>query len=326
MKTPAWSLKTPPRTLDSPHIPNRHRFRGADTLEYVMLAAIFCLGICIAAFLLRDQVAGIFNAINNNLKTVAGGGNAAGAPEKDDGKKDDDDKVADYDITDPASGMAFAVYSEDDHSLNFYKRKGLPTEGANFCGKTITEIYTGLEENGGYWVGKWANRTDIKKVEVVDYGISPQDIDSCFFGDTSLEEVDMVSLGTSNLRGIQAIFGNCTSLREVKCNNWNTSKVDNMQAVFLNCSNLEYLSLYDWTVKDGLNMSCMFQGCTKLWALMIGPNWQWTGVGGNSYLPSQTDRTIIPNADGKWYDPSTGIGYKPSEMPSHKAGLYQARL
>lgn len=55
----------------------RKQLEGADTVEYVMMAAIFCLGICIAAFLLRDQVAGIFNAINNNLKTVAGGGNGA---------------------------------------------------------------------------------------------------------------------------------------------------------------------------------------------------------------------------------------------------------
>ena len=55
---------------------NRSAKRGADTLEYAMLAAIFCLGICIAAFLLRDQVADIFNGIRNNLETVSAGGAA----------------------------------------------------------------------------------------------------------------------------------------------------------------------------------------------------------------------------------------------------------
>lgn len=52
--------------------------RGADTLEYVMLAAIFCLGICIAAFACRDQIAGVFNGIRNNLETVSAGGNVNG--------------------------------------------------------------------------------------------------------------------------------------------------------------------------------------------------------------------------------------------------------
>lgn len=272
----------------------------------------------------RDQVAGIFNSIRNNLGTVATGGNVAGGgsagPDQGGG-----DQTADYDVADPMNGTAFAVYSADDNSLDFYKRKGMPDEGSVFCGRTATKIYPDLEQNGGYWVGKWANRTDIKKVEVVDYGISPEELGSCFFGDTSLEKADMFKLGTSNLQSVQAVFANCTSLNEVNCGNWDTSKVGNMQAVFFNCSSLKTVSLYNWTVKDGLNMSCMFKGCTNLYAVSVGSNWQWTGVGGESYLPAQTaSNSAIQNADGKWYAGSTGIGYKPSEIPSKKADTYLA--
>ena len=34
--------------------------------------------------------------------------------------------LTDADIVDPVHGIAFAVYSEDDHSLMFYKRRGVP--------------------------------------------------------------------------------------------------------------------------------------------------------------------------------------------------------
>lgn len=37
--------------------------------------------------------------------------------------------LTDADIVDPVNGTAFAVYSEDDHSLMFYKRRGLPKVG-----------------------------------------------------------------------------------------------------------------------------------------------------------------------------------------------------
>lgn len=40
---------------------------------------------------------------------------------------------------------AFAVYSEDDHSLDFYKRADVPEVGDKFEFKTVTEVYTGFE-------------------------------------------------------------------------------------------------------------------------------------------------------------------------------------
>lgn len=49
----------------------RERMEAADTVEYVLMAAVFCLGITVVAFLLRDRVAGIFNGIRINLEHVS---------------------------------------------------------------------------------------------------------------------------------------------------------------------------------------------------------------------------------------------------------------
>ena len=41
--------------------------------------------------------------------------------------------------------IAFAVYSADDNSLDFYKRTEVPEVGDKFEFKTVTEVYTGFE-------------------------------------------------------------------------------------------------------------------------------------------------------------------------------------
>ena len=46
--------------------------------------------------------------------------------------------------SDPDS-VPFAVYSEDDASLTFYKRRALPAEGSMFEGKTATAVYANIE-------------------------------------------------------------------------------------------------------------------------------------------------------------------------------------
>ncbi len=49
------------------------------------------------------------------------------------------------DVPDSKNGTAFAVYSEDDHSLMFYKRRGIPQIGDMFNDRRVTEVYTGFE-------------------------------------------------------------------------------------------------------------------------------------------------------------------------------------
>ena len=56
-------------------------------------------------------------------------------------------KAMTYTAVDPKT--AFAVYSADDNSLNFYKRAGMPSAGDTFNGKTATAVYTGIEDTNG---------------------------------------------------------------------------------------------------------------------------------------------------------------------------------
>lgn len=67
---------------------------------------------------------------------------------------------------------AFAVYSADDNSLDFYKRTEVPTAGSTFEGKTATAVYTGIETmTSRPWSGYAPN---IKAATVVDEGIQPK--------------------------------------------------------------------------------------------------------------------------------------------------------
>lgn len=45
----------------------RERMEAADTVEYVLMAAIFCLGIVLAAFTLRGKITEIFNGIASTM-------------------------------------------------------------------------------------------------------------------------------------------------------------------------------------------------------------------------------------------------------------------
>ena len=44
------------------------------------------------------------------------------------------------------SKTAFAIYSETDNSLKFYKRENVPEVGDTFNGNKVTEVYTGIED------------------------------------------------------------------------------------------------------------------------------------------------------------------------------------
>lgn len=52
----------------------RERMEAADTVEYVLMAAIFCLGIVAAAFALRGKITDIFKGIEDNMTQAAADG------------------------------------------------------------------------------------------------------------------------------------------------------------------------------------------------------------------------------------------------------------
>lgn len=186
----------------------------------------------------------------------------------------------------------FAVYSEDDASLTFYKRRALPVEGSMFEGKTATAVYANIQNTKS--TPPWRSiASKIKRVTVVDDGIAPQTMYAWFFncdnllsvniskldtskttslgyafsGCKSLTEIDLSALNTSSVRSFADVFQDCSSLRSVNLAGWNTSSGDKFSQMFYQCASLEKLDISSFKTGDVTTFEGMFYGCSSLRAL-----------------------------------------------------------
>lgn len=196
--------------------------------------------------------------------------------------------------TEPSAldSVPFAVYSEDDASLTFYKRRALPVEGSVFEGKTATAVYANIQNTKSTppWKGV---ASKIKRVAVVDGGIAPQTMYAWFFEcnnllsvnlsrlDTSkttslgyafsrcksLTEIDLSALDTSSVRSFADVFQDCSSLRSVNLAGWDTSSGNNFRQMFIQCASLEELDVSSFETGNATTFKEMFYGCSSLRSL-----------------------------------------------------------
>ena len=168
--------------------------RGQSIIEYVLIIAIIGLVIVFAGPGVAGAIRNQFNLVGNTMDSGAAGENFYDATE----------------LPDPENGTAFAVYSEDDGSLMFYKRRGMPQVGEIFNDRRATEVYTGFEamryavettedKSANDWTCKtlpwWKHREEIKTAKVnAEYHSS-----SCYVPSSlqllKPEKVDMKSSG-----------------------------------------------------------------------------------------------------------------------------------
>lgn len=196
--------------------------------------------------------------------------------------------------TEPSASdsVPFAVYSEDDASLTFYKRRALPVEGSVFEGKTATAVYANIENTKSTPPWKGIARK-IERVAVVDGGIAPQTMYAWFFEcnnllsvnlsrlDTSkttslgyafsrcksLTDLDLSALDTSSVRSFADVFQDCSSLRSVNLTGWNTSRGNNFSQMFIHCASLEELDVSSFKTSASTSFEQMFYGCSSLRSL-----------------------------------------------------------
>ena len=196
--------------------------------------------------------------------------------------------------TEPSASdsVPFAVYSEDDASLTFYKRRALPVEGSVFEGKTATAVYANIQNTKSTppWKGV---ASKIKRVAVVDGGIAPQTMYAWFFEcnnllsvnlsrlDTSkttslgyafsrcksLTDLDLSALDTSSVRSFADVFQDCSSLRSVNLAGWDTSSGNNFRQMFIQCASLEELDVSSFETGNATTFKEMFYGCSSLRSL-----------------------------------------------------------
>ncbi|MFR6568938.1 MAG: BspA family leucine-rich repeat surface protein [Collinsella sp.] len=160
------------------------------------------------------------------------------------------------DIPDPANGTAFAVYSADDHSLMFYKRRGVPQVGDMFNCRRVTAMYTGFENESYGLVGydptlnNWDTcdtnvpwyemRTRVTKVTVVDRGIKPHSLAQYFQRFENLESADLGNFDLSETVSLHGLFLLCSSLRSANVPSI-SSACTNFRAAFAFCPKLKGL-------------------------------------------------------------------------------------
>lgn len=244
------------------------RLRGQGIIEYMLIAAIIGLVVVFAA----PQAAG---AIRNQLDTVA--------ETLDEGTTENAFKDA-VDVLDPQNGTAFAVYSADDHSLMFYKRRGVPQIGDMFNDHRVTEVYTGFETtvyqhtfgtssmllDAVYNTPWFDRRNEIKVVKVADSGIKPKSIENWFAKFESVESIDLTLLDASNVQSMKCTFSWCKSMKSVKLND-TFDTVPDLVDTFYYCMSLESLDLSYLRSGMGRNFWGTFAGCKSLKTLMLPP-------------------------------------------------------
>ena len=242
------------------------RLKGQSTIEYALIIAIIALAVLIAG-------PWVSSAIRNQFNLVAG---AIGSGTAGEGFREPQD------IPDPNNGTAFAVYSADDHSLMFYKRKGLPKVGGMFNYRRVTAVYTGFETasygplSSDDYIPWAAVAHKVLSAKVIDCGIAPvsiahwfdyfysirvcdleklisrniQSMDGTFYYNSALTSLVLPTSNFDSLCDTYAAFESCDSLTDFDISGFNLAHVLRAANTFIYCRSL-HLDCSDWDAPKG---------------------------------------------------------------------------
>ena len=257
------------------------RPKGQSTVEYVLIIAIIVLVVLIAG-------PWVSSAIRNQFNTVAGtlGNGITKGSWESDGTGGGGGPLTDADIVDPKNGTAFAVYSEDDHSLKFYKRRGVPKVGDMFNYRRVTQVYTGFEDceysapgfdptldnwNTCETDTPWSDiRNSVTRINVVDRGIAPRSLAYWFYRFSNLEDADLSNLDSENVSSIYRLFLLSVKLTSIKMPRL-TDACTNCCDAFANCGELVSLELPPSDFSNCESFFHMFSDSKKL--ILDGSDW-----------------------------------------------------
>ncbi len=189
--------------------------------------------------------------------------------------------VGSFDLVIDPSERAFAMYSADDDSLNFYYGV-YPEEGEEYANKIATTVYNEHIEKIKYncYFGKndvlsgtipsWIqDDTTVENVTKVNFDTSfkkarPVSISGWFWKFTKLQSIEgLENLDTSEVTNMRNLFYGCSSLKALDLSNFNTEKVTNMAYMFSGCSRLTALDLSNFNTSNVSDMTSMFFNCTN---------------------------------------------------------------
>ena len=228
------------------------RLKGQSTVEYVLIIAIIGLLVIFVGPDIAGSIRNQFNQVTNTL---------------DEGTNENAFKDA-ADIPDPNKGTAFAVYSADDNSLMFYKRRGVPKVGDMFNNRKVTAVYKDLEEpapqspsGNKYEHGEWHEyNSTVKTVSVVDCRIKPIHIDGWFGNFSVLESFDIGNLDMTDCRTAEYLFAYCRKLNSADLSGWHTPALKDIGGIFEGCTGLKSVNLENWNAPKVT--ACWFAFCS----------------------------------------------------------------
>ena len=162
--------------------------------------------------------------------------------------------------TDETNGKAFAVYSDTDKSLDFYKREEIPVEGEWFCGKEITHVYIDFDTNEytisdpDNWEQSWQYQTTnvpwfdihdiVDSVDIIDYGIKPISLKLWFYQFNNAKKINLTKLDLSSCKSLGQSFLLCQSAETISIPSI-TSSCKEMTDTFSMCKKLSNLNIAD---------------------------------------------------------------------------------
>ena len=199
-------------------------------------------------------------------------------------------------------------------------------------------------------VGMFANCSKLTGLDLSKFNTTNvTNIGDMFSGCSNLTSLDLSGFNTTSVTGMFYMFSGCSNLTSLNLSGFNTTNVRDMLGMFKDCSSLTELDLSGFYTPSVTSVGSMFEGCTSLETLDLS-NFDTTNVGSTSlrmftycynlttvtlgknfvfqhsgmYLPVPNS-TYITNADGKWYDTTTGTGYDSSELATFHNSLDQTR-
>lgn len=268
--------------------PETTRLRGQSIIEYVLIAAVIGLVVVFAG----PQVAGAIRNQFNQLTEMLDDGTSEKA-------------FDDSDIADPENGTAFAVYSEDDHSLMFYKRRGVPQVGDMFNDRRVTEVYTGFEtecygavdgsnSNGAVNTPWYSRHIDCRRVAVSDYGIAPASSGNWFQNYSQCKSFDVVKLDMSKTAELGNMFHGCESLETLDISAWDLSNAKYLGAMFGACNGLKSIYMPNCNFNSLVGCDWMFESCRSL--VLDCTNWNVPNKASHDYFNLRAPNVVLPKA------------------------------
>lgn len=168
-----------------------------------------------------------------------------------------------------SAGKAFAVYSNTDNSLTFYKNNDTVMPGIAYKGKAVTVVYRDIETFDSAAVGAapWNEyREEIESVVFVDE-ISPISTAYWFFNFRQCGQIDVSKLDVSKVTDMTRMFQSFAdyvtgNVKITGHENWDTSKVTNMSWSFRNIGqdalSVDLGDFSYWNTSNVTNMEYMF--------------------------------------------------------------------